>query len=86
MVERFLRASILGALCFCAPAYAQAPAPTAPATELDLAQEQLLQLHKMYDQQERDRVMIIQKANTAVKAWQDYYNSCKPAEKWLCDE
>lgn len=83
--RKLFGALVVSALFVCANAFAQVPS-IKPPTELELAQQQLMQLHKLYDEQERARVMDMQNANTAVKKWMDYYSSCKPVDKWLCDE
>ena len=89
MVERFMMAAIVAAILVCGTAYAQSP----PADELNLAQQQLANKDRAYDDLERKVALTVQADQKAiqdqqavVKRWQDYYNSCKPAEKWLCDE
>ena len=87
-------AAIVAAAFFVTPVLAQTP--TDPAGELSLAQQQLANLHALYDNLERKAAMTVQQDQNLqkqlgdqkleIKRWQDYYASCKPGDAWLCDE
>lgn len=94
-------AIILAAAFFVSPIWAQTPGgappvPGNPQEELGFAQQQLTQLHSLYDQLERKAAMINEQAQNLTKQvgdqkieiqhWQDYYKACRPADHWICDE
>jgi hypothetical protein len=85
MRRRFVWSAILALSFFLGHAEAQT-VQSPVQQELDMAQQQLTQLHTVYDKLERAAALNNQNMQIQVKHWQDYYNSCKPADKWLCDQ
>ena len=90
-----IAAAFVAAAFFVPPALAQMP-PADPAAELGLAQQQLANLHRLYDELERKAALTVQNDQNLqkqladqkqeIQRWQQYYASCKPGDRWLCDE
>ena len=81
-----IAAAFVAAAFFVTPALAQ---QSAPVDELNLAQQQLANMHRLYDDLERKAAMTVQQDQNLQKKiqdWQSYYASCKPGDHWLCDE